>query len=133
MLMKKRNRIMMLLSMVTLAAVIVFLIMRGPAGSGRENGDENTMRSSDNEVQIVWGDSTGDRQMPEFDSETVTEYAYYGFHEVKQTPLVNYTFEGMETIDEPFVSTGRISGNGKISGSGSAAPAIPPTFCPWRR
>ena len=121
MLMKKRKRLMMMLSTLTLVAVIAILIMGGLAGSGRENGDESTMINSENEVQIVWGDSSRYRQMPEFDNESVTEYAYYGFHEVKQTPLVNYTFEGMETIDEPFVSTGRIPGNGKISGSGSAA------------
>ena len=116
--MKKRNRIMLLTVMI-LAAVIVFLIIR-LAGSGRDTGDENTMMSSDDEVQIVWGDSTMHHQMPEFDYENVKEYAYYGFHEVKQVPLVNFTFEGMETTGDPIVSTGCIPGAGKISGSGSA-------------
>ena len=51
-LMKKRNRIMLLSGMI-LAAAAVFLIMRGPAGSGRNTGDENAMISSDDEVQIV--------------------------------------------------------------------------------
>ena len=118
--MKKRNRIM-LLPVIILTAVIVFLIIRGPAGSGRDTGDEITMKSSDNEVQIVWGDSAVHRQMPEFDCENVKAYAYYGFHEVKQTPLVNFTFEGMETIDDPIVSTGSIPGVGKVSGFGSAS------------
>ena len=48
--MKKRNRIMLLTVMI-LAAVIVFLIIR-LAGSGRDTGDENTMMSSDDEVQM---------------------------------------------------------------------------------
>ncbi|MBR4576890.1 MAG: right-handed parallel beta-helix repeat-containing protein [Clostridia bacterium] len=79
------------------------------------------MGSSDDEVQIAWGDSAGHRQMPEFDRGNVKEYAFYGFHEVKQSPLVNFTFDGMETIDDPIVSTGCIPGIGKISGSGSAS------------
>lgn len=118
-LMKKRNRLVLPAVMI-LAAVIVFLIIR-LAGSGRDTGDENSMTSSDDEVQIVWGDSAMYHQMPEFDRENVKEYAYYGFHEVKQPPLVNFTFDGMETTDDPIVSTGGIPGTGKISGSGSAS------------
>ncbi len=118
-LMKKRNRLVLLAVMI-LAAVIVFLIIR-LAGSGRDTGDENSMTSSDDEVQIVWGDSAMYHQMPEFDRENVKEYAYYGFHEVKQPPLVSFTFDGMETTDDPIVSTGGIPGTGKISGSGSAS------------
>ena len=118
--MKKRDRIILLTVMI-LAVVIVFLIILGPAGSDRDTGDENTMLSSDDEEQIVWGDSSGHCRMPEFDCENVKEYAYYGFHEVKLTPLVNFTFEGMETIDDPIVSTGCIPGTGKISGSENAS------------
>ena len=44
--MKKRDRIILLTVMI-LAVVIVFLIILGPAGSGRDTGDENTMTSSD--------------------------------------------------------------------------------------
>ena len=44
-LMKKRNRLVLLAVMI-LAAVIVFLIIH-LAGSGRDTGDENTMTSSD--------------------------------------------------------------------------------------
>ncbi len=47
---EKRKRITMLLSVTILAAVIVFLIMHGPAGPGGDTGDENTMRSSDDEA-----------------------------------------------------------------------------------
>lgn len=118
--MKKRKRIILLLSMMISAAAIGFLIMRGPAGPGGDPGEENTMRSSDDEAPIVWGDSAGDRRMPAFDSENVKEYAFYGFHEVQQTPLICYTFEDTETIDGPIVNRGRIPGSGRLSGPGSA-------------
>ena len=55
-----------------------------------------------------------------FDGDNVKEYAVYGFHEVKQTPLVSFPFDGMETMDDPIANTGCIPGVGEITASGSA-------------
>ena len=109
----------MLLSAIILIAGIFFIIMNGSAGLGK--GVENALKSSDDKAQFVWNNSDGYLQMPAFDCKNVEEYAYYGFHKVMKTPLVNYSFEGMETENDPIVNIGTTPGMGEISGSGSAS------------
>ena len=119
--MMNRKRVIMLLSVIILAAIVFISIMYGPAGSGVDTGDKSSMISSEDNTQITWGDSSGHRQMPEFDRGNVKEHAYYGFHRVKQTPLVCYSFDGLKTMNDPIDNLGRIPGTGRVSGSGSAS------------
>ena len=58
--------------------------------------------------------------MPDFDVAGVDGYAYYGFHEVEETPLVDFSFEDMADTSEA-VSNGGSAGNGSVANPDKAA------------
>lgn len=110
--MRKKRIWILLFAVLPALAAIVLLMTRDPASPGETGSSKE---------QIVWDYSTEDEPMPEFDAENVKEYAYYGFREVRETPLVSFTFDGMRAAGDPIANGGSAAGAGKLSGDEGAS------------